>query len=69
MSSNKELVIVAAICQFMKDEDGLAAAEYAFMLSFVAAALVMALVAFRQSLEGVFTRTSGTLNGEIPTGS
>lgn len=60
---------MAAICQFMKDEEGLAAAEYAFMLSFVAAALVIVLIAFRQSLEGVFTRTSGTLNGGTPTGS
>jgi pilus assembly protein Flp/PilA len=58
-----------AIRQFVKEEDGLAAAEYAIMLSLVAAALIAVVVTFRQSIEGVFTRTSGTLNGVNPAAS
>ena len=58
-----------AIRQFAKEEDGLAAAEYAIMLSLVAAALIAVVVTFRQSIEGVFTRTSGTLNGVNPAAS
>ena len=58
-----------AIRQFVKEEDGLAAAEYAIMLSLVAAALIAVVVTFRQSIEGVFTRTSGTLAGVNPAAS
>lgn len=58
-----------AIRQFVKEEEGLAAAEYAIMLSLVAAALIAVVVTFRQSIEGVFTRTSGTLNAVNPAAS
>ena len=54
------------IRQFVKEEDGLAAAEYAIMLSLIAAALITVVVSFRQAIEGVFTRTTttlGTVNG------
>ena len=58
-----------AIRQFVKEEDGLAAAEYAIMLSLIAAALITVVVAFRTSIEGVFTRTSTTLDGVGGSGS
>jgi pilus assembly protein Flp/PilA len=58
-----------AIRQFVKEEDGLAASEYAIMLGLVAVALIAVVVTFRQSIEGVFTRTSGTLDGVNPAAS
>lgn len=51
-----------AIRQFVKEEEGLAAAEYAIMLSLIAAALITVVVTFREAIEGVFTRTTNTLN-------
>ena len=58
-----------AIRRFVKEEEGVAAAEYAIMLGMVAAALITVVVTFRESIEGVFTRTSGTLNGVNPAAS
>lgn len=58
-----------AIRQFVKEEEGLAASEYAIMLGLVAVALIAVVVTFRQSIEGVFTRTSGTLDGVNPAAS
>ena len=61
--------MLSAIRQFAKEEEGLAASEYAIMLGLVAVALIAVVVTFRQSIEGVFTRTSGTLDGVNPAAS
>lgn len=58
-----------AIRRFVKEEEGVAAAEYAIMLGMIAAALIAVVVVFRQSIEGVFTRTSGTLDLVNPAAS
>ena len=55
-----------AIRRFVKEEEGVAAAEYAIMLGMIAAALIAVVVVFRTSIEGVFTRTSTTLNAVNP---
>jgi Flp pilus assembly pilin Flp len=42
-------------------EDGQALAEYSLILAFVAAALVVALVAFAVALSGLFARIGGAM--------
>ena len=50
-----------AIRRFVKEEDGLAAAEYAIMLTLIAVALIVAVTAFRVAIEGAFTAATNAL--------
>ena len=51
-----------AIRQFVKEEEGLAAAEYAILLTLIAVALVAAVTAFRTAISNPFTTATNTLN-------
>jgi pilus assembly protein Flp/PilA len=51
-----------AIRRFVKEEDGLAAAEYAILLTLIAVALIAAVTAFRVAIENAFAAATGTLN-------
>lgn len=50
------------IRQFVKEEEGLAAAEYAILLTLIAVALVAAVTAFRTAISNAFTTATNTLN-------
>ena len=43
-----------AIRRFVKEEDGLAAAEYAILLTLIAVALITEVTAFRTAIENAF---------------
>ena len=51
-----------AIRRFVKEEDGLAAAEYAILLTLIAVALIAAVTAFRVAIEGAFTTATTALS-------
>ena len=51
-----------AIRRFVKEEDGLAAAEYAIMLTLIAVALIAAVTAFRAAIEAAFGRATTALS-------
>jgi len=51
-----------AIRRFVKEEDGLAAAEYAIMLTLIAVALIAAVTTFRVAIENAFAAATATLN-------
>ena len=50
-----------AIRQFVKEEEGLAAAEYAMLLALVAVFLIAAITAFRNAIANTFTTATTTL--------
>ena len=51
-----------AIRRFVKEEDGLAAAEYAILLTLIAVALIAAVTAFRAAIEGAFATATTALS-------
>ena len=51
-----------AIRQFVKEEEGLAAAEYAMLLALVAVALITAVGLFRDAIITAFTAATTALN-------
>lgn len=50
------------IRQFVKEEEGLAAAEYAILLTLIAVALITAVGLFRAAIEGAFTTATAALS-------
>ena len=51
-----------AIRQFVKEEEGVAAAEYAILLTLIALALVTAVTGLQGAISGAFTRAAGIIN-------
>jgi pilus assembly protein Flp/PilA len=51
-----------AIRRFVKEEDGLAAAEYAILLTLIAVALIAAVTTFRVAIQNAFAAATGALN-------
>lgn len=51
-----------AIRQFVKEEEGLAAAEYAMLLALIAVALIATIQGFRGAIQGTFTTATGALS-------
>ena len=51
-----------AIRRFVKEEDGLAAAEYAILLTLIAVALIAAVTAFRTAITGAFAAATTALS-------
>jgi Flp pilus assembly pilin Flp len=49
------------IRQFVKEEEGLAAAEYAMLLALVAVALIAGITAFRDAIIAAFAAATGAL--------
>ncbi len=54
--------MVNMIRQFVKAEEGLAAAEYAILLTLIAVALIAAVTAFRTAIENAFNTATTTLS-------
>ena len=52
-----------AIRQFVKEEEGLAAAEYAMLLALIAVFLIAAITAFRDAIAGAFGTATAALTG------
>ena len=50
-----------AIRRFVKEEDGLAAAEYAILLTLIAVALIVAVTAFKDAIVAAFGRATAAL--------
>ena len=51
-----------AIRRFVTEEDGLAAAEYAILLTLIAVALIAAVTAFRVAIQGAFATATTALS-------
>ena len=51
-----------AIRRFVKEEDGLAAAEYAILLTLIAVALITAVTAFRTAIQNAFGAATTALS-------
>jgi Flp pilus assembly pilin Flp len=51
-----------AIRQFVQEEEGLAAAEYAILLTLIAVALIAAVTAFRAAIQAAFTAATTALS-------
>lgn len=54
--------MMQVIRQFVKEEEGLAAAEYAILLTLIAIALVTAVTNFRTAIGNAFGTATSTLN-------
>jgi Flp pilus assembly pilin Flp len=50
------------ICQFMNEEDGLVAAEYAILLGFIAVALLTAVTTFRGAIGNAIGNAGNALS-------
>jgi Flp pilus assembly pilin Flp len=50
------------IRQFIKEDEGLAAAEYAILLTLIAVALIAAVTAFRAAIQASFTAATTALS-------
>jgi Flp pilus assembly pilin Flp len=50
------------IRQFVKEEEGLAAAEYAMLLTLIAVFLIVAITAFRDAIAASFTAATAALS-------
>ncbi len=50
------------IRQFVKEEEGVAAAEYAILLTLIALALTVAETGLQTANSGAFTRAAGIIN-------
>jgi len=55
--------MLQTLMQFIREEDGAAASEYAILVAFIAAAVAAAVVLF--DLEGIFTTVSGNVVGWV----
>ena len=53
------------ISKFAKDESGATAIEYGLIAALIAVVLIGAVGALGDSLEGAFTRISGSLDGAV----
>jgi Flp pilus assembly pilin Flp len=51
------------IRQFVKEEEGLAAAEYAMLLALIAVFLIAAITAFRDAIAAAFGTATAALTG------
>jgi pilus assembly protein Flp/PilA len=51
-----------AIRRFVKEEEGLAAAEYAILLTLIAVALIAAVTNFRNAIQGAFATATTALS-------
>jgi pilus assembly protein Flp/PilA len=51
-----------AIRRFVKEEEGLAAAEYAILLTLIAVALIAAVTNFRSAIQGAFATATTALS-------
>ena len=51
-----------AIRQFVKEEEGIAAAEYAILLTLIAVALITAVTNFRNAIQGAFAAATAALS-------
>ena len=51
------------IARFAKDESGATAIEYGLIAALIAVVIIVALTAVGTSLEGIFNRISGELDG------
>jgi len=54
--------MMQVIRQFVKEEEGLAAAEYAMLLTLIAVALVTAIGLFRAAIQAAFTTATTALS-------
>jgi pilus assembly protein Flp/PilA len=54
--------MMQTIRQFVKDEEGVAAAEYAILLGLIAVALITAVVNFRNAIQNAFNNATNALN-------
>ena len=54
--------MLSAIRQFMKEEEGIAAAEYAILLVLIGLTLVAAVTTLEGSISGAFTRAAGIIS-------
>ena len=53
--------MLKAIRQFVKEEEGVAAAEYAILLTLIALVLVAAVTTLQGAISGAFTRAAGII--------
>ena len=54
--------MMQTIRQFVKEEEGLAAAEYAMLLTLIAVALITAITAFKNAIQGAFSNATNALS-------
>jgi pilus assembly protein Flp/PilA len=54
--------MMQAIRQFVKEEEGLAAAEYAMLLTLIAVALIGAITAFKNAIASAFNTATTNLS-------
>ena len=54
--------MLSVIRQFVKEEEGVAAAEYAILLTLIALALTVAVTGLETAISGAFTRAAGIIN-------
>ena len=54
--------MIQVIRQFVKEEEGLAAAEYAMLLTLIAVALIGAIGTFRGAIQTAFTSATTALS-------
>jgi Flp pilus assembly pilin Flp len=60
----KEIIaMLNVIRQFVKEEDGLAAAEYAMLLALIAVFLITAITTFRNAIATAFGQATAALTG------
>ena len=59
---SKGYTMLNVIRQLVKEEEGVAAAEYAILLTLIALALTVAVTGLETAISGAFTRAAGIIN-------
>lgn len=55
-----------ALRQFVRDEEGATAVEYALIVALIAVAIILSLEGVRDALVGIFNTITGELNDATP---
>jgi pilus assembly protein Flp/PilA len=62
LETREVTTMMQAIRQFVKEEEGLAAAEYAMLLTLIAVALIGAITAFKNAIASAFNTATTNLS-------
>jgi|SRR6187551_1719983 len=62
IEKRKVTTMMQVIRQFVKEEEGLAAAEYALLLTLIAVALITAITAFKNAIAAAFNSATANLS-------
>lgn len=62
---HRRLKMINSLKQFIRDEEGATAVEYALIVALIAVAIILSLEGVRDALIGIFNTIAGKLDGTL----